>query len=195
MTPFEGIETGIESAVAAIAEHVDELQRRNRLVSSITSVSINDYRAEVACAPNFAYDLCVDRFRPAEMAGEGLRGVADAGKERLEPLERAFALVFRDRMQEEGIGSAEAVPRVSREVVFTTHTPAPAGFDRFPPALIEKFMRQYDAEAHLGPGLRDLLALGRENPDDPNEPFNMAYLAIRGSGAINGVSRRLIAAP
>ena len=32
-------------------------------------------------------------------------------------------------------------------------------------------------------------ALGRENPDDPNEPFNMAYLAIRGSGAINGVSR------
>src|SRR5947199_278740 len=40
-----------------------------------------------------------------------------------------------------------------------------------------------------GVSLRDLLALGRENPDDPNEPFNMAYLAIRGSGAVNGVSR------
>src|SRR5207245_10676631 len=37
--------------------------------------------------------------------------------------------------------------------------------------------------------LRDFLGLGRENPDDPNEPFNMAYLAIRGSGAVNGVSR------
>ena len=38
-------------------------------------------------------------------------------------------------------------------------------------------------------GLQDLLALGREHPDDPAEPFNMAYLAMRGSGAINGVSR------
>ena len=37
--------------------------------------------------------------------------------------------------------------------------------------------------------LHDLLALGRQNPDDSSEPFNMAYLAIRGSGAVNGVSR------
>ena len=72
--------------------------------------------------------------------------------------------------------------------VFTTHTPVPAGFDRFSPTLIERFLRQY-AEEQLGVSLRDLLALGRENPDDPNEPFNMAYLAIRGSGAVNGVSR------
>jgi glycogen phosphorylase len=34
----------------------------------------------------------------------------------------------------------------------------------------------------------ELMALGRANPDDPNEPFNMAYLAVRGAGAINGVS-------
>jgi starch phosphorylase len=72
--------------------------------------------------------------------------------------------------------------------VFTTHTPVPAGFDRFAPTLIERFLRQY-AEEQLGVSLHDLLALGRENPDDPNEPFNMAYLAIRGSGAVNGVSR------
>ncbi len=72
--------------------------------------------------------------------------------------------------------------------VFTTHTPVPAGFDRFSPALFERFLRQY-AEDNLGISLRDLLALGRENPDEPNEPFNMAYLAIRGSGAVNGVSR------
>ena len=37
--------------------------------------------------------------------------------------------------------------------------------------------------------MRDLLALGRENPHDDAEPFNMAYLAVRGCGAINGVSR------
>ena len=41
----------------------------------------------------------------------------------------------------------------------------------------------------LGLTLPDLLALGRQNPDDPSESFNMAYLAIRGSGAVNGVSR------
>ena len=41
----------------------------------------------------------------------------------------------------------------------------------------------------LGITLHDLLALGRQNPDDSSEPFNMAYLAIRGSGAVNGVSR------
>src|SRR5205809_5749405 len=72
--------------------------------------------------------------------------------------------------------------------VFTTHTPVSAGFDRFSPALIERLLRHY-AEERLGVSLRDLLALGRENPDDPNEPFNMAYLAVRGSGAVNGVSQ------
>ena len=38
---------------------------------------------------------------------------------------------IRNRMQEEGVGFDEAAPRVSREVVFTTHTPVPAGHDRF----------------------------------------------------------------
>ena len=35
----------------------------------------------------------------------------------------------------------------------------------------------------------ELMALGRGNPADPNEPFNIAYLAVRGAGAVNGVSR------
>ena len=47
----------------------------------------------------------------------------------------------------------------------------------------------YYAENLLGIGLDDLMALGRKNPDDSTEPFNMAYLAMRGSGAVNGVSR------
>jgi len=41
----------------------------------------------------------------------------------------------------------------------------------------------------LGISLQDLMALGRENPGDPSEAFNMAYLAIRGCGAVSGVSR------
>ena len=72
--------------------------------------------------------------------------------------------------------------------LFTTHTAVAAGFDRFPPALIEQYLGGY-AETKLGISMTDLLALGRQNPADPDEPFNMAYLAIRGSGAVNGVSR------
>lgn len=72
--------------------------------------------------------------------------------------------------------------------VFTTHTAVPAGFDRFAPALVDHYLRRY-AEDGLGITLHDLLALGRENPDDPAEAFNMAYLALRGSGAVNAVSR------
>ena len=72
--------------------------------------------------------------------------------------------------------------------LFTTHTPVPAGFDRFAPELIELYLRRYAEEA-LGLPLRDLLALGRANAEDPEEPFTMAYLAIRGSAAVNGVSQ------
>ena len=71
--------------------------------------------------------------------------------------------------------------------LFTTHTAVAAGFDRFAPALIERYLGAY-AEQILGITRHDLLALGRQNPNDATEPFNMAYLAIRGSGAINGVS-------
>ena len=73
-------------------------------------------------------------------------------------------------------------------VPFTTHTAVAAGFDRFAPTLIEQYLGAY-AKQKLGISLHDLLALGRQNPNDSSESFNMAYLAIRGSGAVNGVSR------
>jgi glycogen phosphorylase len=72
--------------------------------------------------------------------------------------------------------------------LFTTHTAVTAGFDRFAPALIEQYLGRY-AQEKLGITVHDLLALGRQNPNDPSESFNMAFLAIRGSGAVNGVSR------
>ena len=61
-----------------------------------------------------------------------------------------------------------------------------AGFDRFTPALIEQYLGHYATEK-LGISLHDLLALGRENPNDATESFNMAYLAIRGSGSKMGL--------
>ncbi len=82
--------------------------------------------------------------------------------------------------------SALAVTRAGN--LFTTHTAVAAGFDQFTPSQIEHCLGGY-AQTQLGLTLDDLLALGRKNPDDASEPFNMAYLAIRGSGAVNGVSR------
>lgn len=72
--------------------------------------------------------------------------------------------------------------------LFTTHTPVAAGFDLFTPDLMEKYFKEY-AEKELSISLPDLLALGRRDRNDFSEPFNMAYLAIRGSGAVNGVSQ------
>jgi starch phosphorylase len=72
--------------------------------------------------------------------------------------------------------------------LFTTHTPVEAGFDRFSPDLMEKYFKTY-AEKDLSIPFEDLLALGRRDRGDFSEPFNMAYLAIHGSGAVNGVSQ------
>ena len=72
--------------------------------------------------------------------------------------------------------------------VFTTHTAVAAGFDRFDPELVRKYLTHY-AEDELRISIDDLLALGRENERDASEPFNMAYLAVRGSAQVNGVSK------
>jgi len=102
----------------------------------------------------------------------------------------AFAVLERARsfMQDtsQPFDVALAVTRAGN--LFTTHTAVAAGFDRFAPDLIEQYLRRY-SEERLGISFHDLLALGRQNPDDSSEPFNMAYLAIRGSAAVNGVSR------
>ncbi|MEO6909684.1 MAG: alpha-glucan family phosphorylase [Edaphobacter sp.] len=72
--------------------------------------------------------------------------------------------------------------------LFTTHTAVDAGFDRFDPKLIRHYLSGY-AQDELGIPLDDLLAMGRRNRDDAAEAFNMAYLAVRGSGQVNGVSQ------
>ncbi len=102
----------------------------------------------------------------------------------------AFAVLERARsFMEETQQSFEVALAVTRAGnLFTTHTAVAAGFDRFAPSLIEQYLGGY-ADQRLGISRRDLLALGRHNPNDASEPFNMAYLAIRGSGSVNGVSR------
>jgi starch phosphorylase len=102
----------------------------------------------------------------------------------------AFAVLERARtfMEETGQPFEVALAVTRAGNLFTTHTAVAAGFDRFAPALIAQYLGGY-AEQKLGIPLHDVLALGRQNPNDASETFNMAYLAIRGSGAVNGVSR------
>ena len=81
--------------------------------------------------------------------------------------------------------------RTARQVavngnVFTTHTPVPAGFDRFAPAMLERYMGRSASEVGLGFG--EFARLGRTEKGDPSEPFNMAVLAMENSNHVNGVS-------
>ena len=102
----------------------------------------------------------------------------------------AFAVLERARafMEDSGQPFDVALAVTRAGTLFTTHTAVPAGFDRFPPSLVERYLGRY-AEEQLGIEPGRLLALGRARPEDPAEPFTMAYLAIRGSAAVNGVSR------
>jgi starch phosphorylase len=101
----------------------------------------------------------------------------------------AFAALERARlfMLDHDIGIREALRAVRPGNLFTTHTPVEAGFDRFPPGLIRQYLGSY--VAGLGMELDEFLALGRVDAGNANEPFNMAYLALRTCGAANAVSR------
>jgi starch phosphorylase len=102
----------------------------------------------------------------------------------------AFAVLERARsfMEESGQPFNVALAATRPGNLFTTHTAVTAGFDRFAPDLMERYLAGY-AQHKLGISFQELLALGRENSEDSSEPFNMAYLAIRGCGAVSGVSR------
>ncbi len=102
----------------------------------------------------------------------------------------AFAVLERARsfMEETGQPFEVALAVTRSGNLFTTHTPVDAGFDRFVPGMVEQYLSWY-AQNKLNISLHDLLGLGRQNPNDSSEPFNMAYLAMRGSGVVNGVSR------
>jgi len=101
----------------------------------------------------------------------------------------AFAILERARyhMQRVGCTFGEALRATRAGNLFTTHTPVAAGFDRFSPQLVRQYFKPMATK--LGIGMNTLLALGRTSTAAADEPFNMAYLALRGVGASNAVSR------
>ena len=89
--------------------------------------------------------------------------------------------------EDKGFAFDEAHQAASSQNVFTTHTPVPAGIDRFGPDLMEKYFRDY--VGGLGIDMEGLLSLGRENVFDKHEFFSMAVLAVRTAAKTNGVSK------
>jgi len=94
--------------------------------------------------------------------------------------------VIRQRMQDDGVSFDEALRQVAQQTVFTTHTPVPAGHDRFDGGLIEE---------HLGPlrhalgiSYEQLMGLGRVEPQNEHESFCMTVIGLKLSRRANAVS-------
>ena len=93
---------------------------------------------------------------------------------------------IRSRMEEEGLDFYAAARQIPREVIFTTHTPVPAGHDRFSPDLIEEHLGPLREE--LGISHENLMGFGREHPTDYGEPFCMTVLGLKLARRVNAVS-------
>ena len=183
----------IETRTGTIAARVWELSvGRNTLLLLDSNVDGNQPEDRELTARLYGGD---DRIRIRQELLLGVGGVRalaalgiapgvlhlNEGHSAFAPLE-----LVRQRMVVEGVDAWEALRRVSAQVVFTTHTPVPAGHDRFTPALVEE---------HLGPLRESLgvdrerfLGLGRVNPSDGNETFCMTVLALKSCHRANAVS-------
>lgn len=91
----------------------------------------------------------------------------------------------REKMAQ-GASFADAWKTTRQDCIFTTHTPVAAGHDRFSPDLVAYAASKFAENLKLE--FNDLMALGRVNPEDENEPFCMTVLALKGSRAANAVS-------
>lgn len=94
--------------------------------------------------------------------------------------------VVRQRMQEDGLPFDRAVRETAARCAFTTHTPVPAGHDRFGQDLIEEHLGPLgDA---LGLNIHGIMGLGRVDPHNGGETFCMTVLALKLCRIANGVS-------
>ncbi|MGD0668397.1 MAG: alpha-glucan family phosphorylase [Bryobacteraceae bacterium] len=97
-------------------------------------------------------------------------------------LERVRRLMERDRLS-----FAEAREVACAGLVFTTHTPVPAGHDYFSPGLLDRYLGEY--VRGLGLSRAEFYGLGRQNPGNDSEEFCMTVLALRMAASSNGVSQ------
>ena len=91
-----------------------------------------------------------------------------------------------DLVQEEGLHFQEALEVVRASGLYTCHTPVPAGHDYFEEGLFYKYMNEYPEK--LGIEWKELIGMGRQNPEDNNEKFSMSVFALNTCQEANGVS-------
>jgi starch phosphorylase len=176
-------------------------------------VSVSVWRAEVGRVPLFLLDAELpentarQRFitarlyegnrqiRLAQYALLGIGGIRVLQAMGIEPAlihmneghPAAATMELIAQQMERGTSFAEARETVRRRVVFTTHTPVPAGNETY---SLDEVMTVFPGLARrLGGDWDNLLALGRFNPADRYEPVGMTTLAIRMSRSTNGVSK------
>ncbi len=94
---------------------------------------------------------------------------------------------IRTLMTKAGLSFAEAIVAVRAGTIFTTHTPVPAGIDRFPRELMERYFWGWAQEC--GVSVDQLMDLGHFPDEPPHAPFNMAVMGLRLAGLSNGVSK------
>lgn len=94
--------------------------------------------------------------------------------------------IIRNRMQDDGMSFENALRETAASCVFTTHTPVPAGHDRFPEELLVEHLEPVALE--LGLNSEGLMGLGRVDPQNHQETFCMTVLALKLSRLANGVS-------
>ncbi|MDQ3146236.1 MAG: alpha-glucan family phosphorylase, partial [Actinomycetota bacterium] len=93
---------------------------------------------------------------------------------------------IRRLVTEVGLSFDEAVEATRSASIFTTHTPVPAGIDRFPRPLMDRYFGTWAKEC--GVELDRLMALGHEPAGGADDPFNMAVMGLRLAGRANAVS-------
>jgi len=189
----EPIVVTIETRTGTIAARVWQVAvGRNTLLLLDSNVEGNQPEDRELTARLYGGDHRV-RIRQELLLGVGgvraLRALGIApGVVHLNEGHSAFAglELVRDRMAVEGVAADEAMRRVSSQIVFTTHTPVPAGHDRFSAGLVEEHLGPL-REA-LGLGHDQLMGWGRVDPQNPGEEFCMTVLALKLSRRANAVS-------
>ena len=187
------VKLAIRTRTATIAARVWKLAvGRNTLLLLDSDVEGNEPEDRELTARLYGGDNRV-RIRQELLLGVGgVRALAAMGiapgVAHLNEGHSAFAVLelIRQRMHAEGIGAEQAMRRVAAQSVFTTHTPVPAGHDRFSSDLIDEHLGTLGEE--IGLSRERLMSLGRVNPGDDGEPFCMTVLALKLSRRANAVS-------
>jgi starch phosphorylase len=94
---------------------------------------------------------------------------------------------IRRAIVDDGLSFSEAKTAIRPGGLFTTHTPVPAGIDRFPRDLMERYFSAWCRE--VGVSMDELMDLGHEPGTPDGEVFNLAVMSLRLAGQSNGVAR------